>query len=121
MVTFVCGFVRTVRNVQHITCSLEGGVALATQIQYAAEAAVYAVPRDLASKLIGFGTYKTAGRTLGPFSPYFASRSAVYSVSGQTGLERLDVAACLQAPGLLGAGFQVDVDLKGVPPGEYAV
>jgi hypothetical protein len=103
------------------TCSLEGVFAIATQTRYVAEGAAYSVPKDLAYKLIGFGTRKAAGSTLGPFSLHLASVAAVYTVQGQTGLERPDVVAYFNSPGMLGASFQVDVDLKGVPSGDYAV
>jgi hypothetical protein len=102
-------------------CSLEVVIELPSEKRYDASSAVYTIPRDLSVKLIGFGTNKTAGTELGSFVTLLASASAVYGVAGQTQLERPDVAAFFKAPGMLKAGYQVDVDLKGVPPGDYAV
>ena len=102
-------------------CSLEVVIELPSEKRYDASSAVYTIPRDLTVKLIGFGTNKTAGTELGSFVTLLASVSAVYGVAGQTQLERPDVAAFFKAPGMVKAGYQVDVDLKGVPPGDYAV
>lgn len=102
-------------------CTLEVVIELPSEKRYDASSAVYTIARDLTVKLIGFGTNKAAGTELGPFSTLLASGSAVYTVAGQTQLERPDVAAFFKAPGMLKSGYQVDVDLKGVPPGDYAV
>ncbi len=104
------------------TCSLEGVVGLRDQSRFPADAsATYAVPRGSAVKMIGFGTIKSKGRVLGAFTAYLAGDQAVYKVSGQTTLERPDVVSYFNAPDMLSAGFHLDIDLTGIPPGDYAV
>jgi hypothetical protein len=103
------------------TCSLENVVALGNDQRFTASQAVYAVPKGMAVKLIGFGTSKAKGTDLGAFTLLLASASAVFKVDGQAGLERPDVAAFFNAPGMGKAGFQIDVDLKDLPAGDYAV
>jgi hypothetical protein len=88
---------------------------------FEAASAVYTVPRDITVKLIGFGTNKSKGSDLGPFTALLASTAAVYKVAGQTQLDRPDVVSFFKAPGMLKSGFQIDVDLKDIPPGDYAV
>ena len=104
------------------SCSVEGVLGIADQNRFAADAsATYAVPRGAAVKVIGFGTRYSTGKAMGSFTAYLAGTQAVYKVSGQTTLERLDVVKYFNAPNMLASGFQLDVDLKGVPPGDYAV
>lgn len=102
-------------------CSLEAIVQLPNEKRFEAASAVYTVPRDITVKLIGFGTNKSKGSDLGPFTALLASTAAVYKVAGQTQLERPDVVSFFKAPGMLKSGFQIDVDLKDIPPGDYAV
>lgn len=104
------------------TCSVEGVVGLTDQTRFPADAsATYAVPLGSAVKMIGFGANKSKGRSLGAFTAYLASTHAVYKVSGQTTLERPDVVSYFKAPDMLRSGFHIDVDLTGIPAGDYAV
>lgn len=103
------------------TCSVENIVDLSTERPVPVTNAVYAVPRDKVVKFIGFATIKSKGEPLGSFTALLASDQMAYRISGQTNLERPDVAAFFKAPGMLKSGFQIDADLRDLPAGDYRI
>jgi hypothetical protein len=103
------------------TCSVENIVDLSNERPFPVANAVYAVARDKVVKFIGFATVKSKGEPLGSFTAVLAGVGGAYRISGQTNLDRPDVASFFKAPGMLKSGFHINADLREVPSGDYRI
>lgn len=79
---------------------------------------VYKAPAGSTVKFIGFATDQPKGIPLPTFTLLLVGQQ-VWGASGQTGLDRPDVATYFKKPALAPAGYQLDVSLSKLPAGRY--
>jgi hypothetical protein len=101
------------------TCSVENVVALSDMTPQTAVDNTYTATSGSSVKLIGFAADTQKGQPLGRFSILLAG-AQVFAVNATTTFDRPDVAEYFKKPSLLQSGFQIDVQLQGIPPGDYS-
>jgi hypothetical protein len=101
------------------TCSVENVVALSNMTLQTAVDNTYTATSGSSVKLIGFAADTQKGQPLGRFSILLAG-GQVFVVNASTTFDRPDVAEYFKKPSLLQSGFQIDVQLHGIPPGDYS-
>jgi hypothetical protein len=102
------------------TCSVECLAVLPNGNAQASVKNTYSVAADAEVKFIGFAANKNKGEPLARFN-IILTYGQVYAAAAESGLERPDVVDFFKKPGLLKSGFQAEVSLKGIPPGEYVI